>query len=138
MAGSRSGQRPALSTSAGPETVPWGKQDDGFYDHPKVRAMPRRVRNAACGLYWRAVSLSNRHLTDGHITDDDVRLIDGRPSEVDALVESGLWDRNGSGWLIHDFLDFNPSRAKVTEQRKVRAEAGRLGGMASGRSRGSR
>jgi hypothetical protein len=116
--------------------VSWGRQDDAFYDHRKVRAMPKRVRNAACGLYWRAVSLSNHQLSDGWLTPSDISLIDGSPSEVRALLAAGLWDRTRNGKVrIHDFLDFNKSKAQILEERAKRAEAGRLGGLASGRSR---
>ena len=113
----------------------WGRLDDSFYDHPKVRGIPRPVRNAACGLYWRAVSLSNRHLTDGRLTLQDVELIDGTMNEVAALVTARLWRKASNGYRIHDFLEFNKSKAEVLEDRQKRAEAGRLGGLAKARSK---
>ena len=47
--------------------MPWGRIDDTHYDHPKVMALPRAVRNAADGLYWRCISWSNAKLTDGYV-----------------------------------------------------------------------
>jgi ElaB/YqjD/DUF883 family membrane-anchored ribosome-binding protein len=118
--------------------VTWGRQDDSFYDHIKVRRMPKDIRNAACGLYWRAVSLCNRHLTDGWLTDEDIELVDGKVEEVEALVATHLFDRRARGLRIHDFLDFNKSRAQVLSERETKAQAGRLGGIASGKRRRSK
>lgn len=46
------------------------------------------------------------------------------------LVEAGLWEEaeDGSGWTVHDFLDFNPSRADAEALSRRRAAAGAIGG----------
>jgi len=51
------------------------------------------------------------------------------------LTDRGLWEETASGWLIHDFLDWNPSSAEVSAKRASRAEAGRRGGRRSGEER---
>jgi len=44
---------------------------------------------------------------------------------VGALVDAGLWEPVRGGWRIHDFLDYNPSHAKLVadrERARVRQE----------------
>lgn len=101
--------------------MPWGRIDDGFYDHPKLDALGRD-RLSAVGLHWLAVSWSNRWLTDGAITRERVAKLGGTPRLADALVSAGLWDRDGDDYRIHDFLDFNESKADVEAAREVERE----------------
>jgi hypothetical protein len=114
--------------------MPWGRCDDSFYDHPKVRRLVAEHRLAACGLYWRAISFCNRHLTDGRLAPEDVEFLDGTPVLVAELVRVGLWDERG-GLRVHDYLTFNKSKAQVLKERRAKAKAGQAGGVASGRSR---
>ena len=114
--------------------MPWGRCDDSFYDHPKVRRLSPAMRLAACGLYWRAISFCNRHLTDGRLGIEDVEFLDGTPDLAAELVRVGLWD-DRSGLRVHDYLTFNKSRAQVLKERRIKAKAGQAGGVASGRSR---
>lgn len=115
--------------------MPWGRCDDGFYDHQKVMDMPRSIRNAAAGLFWRGISRCNRQLSDGRLTVSDLEVIDAAPQEVDALVAVKLWHRSGKGFRIHDFAEFNETRAEVIAKREKKAAAGALGGLRSGESR---
>lgn len=116
--------------------MPWGKVDDNHYDHPKVLSIPRAIRNAADGLYWRAISRCNRTLSDGWLTDGDLDVIDSDPKLVEALVTAGLWERKADGRLrIHDYLAHNKSKSEVIKERRTKADAGRSGGLASGRAR---
>jgi len=41
---------------------------------------------------------------------------------VAELVEAGLWEAIEDGWQLHDFLDYQPSKAQVTADRKKTAE----------------
>lgn len=95
----------------------WAKFDDGFTDHPKV---------AAAGpwgelLAMRGVIYAAKHETDGFIPAGQLaRLGVGIPAvkkKAASLVEVGLWDEADGGWVIHDFLDYHPSRADKEEER---------------------
>jgi hypothetical protein len=61
----------------------------------------------------------------------------GTPELAAELVAAGLWRRTRQGYVFHDWLDWGSKRtaAEIRELRKVRAEAGRKGGEASGRKR---
>ena len=37
---------------------------------------------------------------------------------VPALVDRGLWEPVPGGWIIHDFLHYNPSHSKQNERRE--------------------
>jgi hypothetical protein len=115
--------------------APWGRLDDSLYDHPKVERLPARLRNSCVGLMFRAISWSNRHLTDGFVPTATLRKLDGRASEVDALVAVGLLDPADGGVTIHDFLDYSPSAADVKKKRAEMKELGKRGGQRSAEAR---
>ena len=105
----------------------WVKLDDSFADHPKVL----QAGLPAVGLYVIALAHSSRHLTDGHITDAFVDRSAGRQAGTlaQALVTAGLWTRNGDGWDIHDYLDFNPSRDTILQRRRQDSSRKRTGSV---------
>lgn len=109
----------------------WVKLDDHFVDHPKIVA----AGPMAGWLYVAGLCYANRLLTDGFIPEQQVtRLLptNGHGSSVKLackLCEVGLWSAvekgpNGeaSGFLIHDFLTYQPSRRKVLRDRKQTAK----------------
>lgn len=117
----------------------WAKLDDKFHAHPKVlRAM--HAEPAAVALHVLALSYSADYELDGGVPQHYVASVAGANAEhlAAVLVDAGLWRANGDGWEIHDFLDFNPSRAELQKRRQVRARAGRKGGRASGQTRRDR
>jgi len=97
--------------------VPWFKVDDSFHSHPKVIA----AGNEAAGLFIRCGSYAAQHLTDGFIR-RDVALLYGSDVLAATLVRTRLWHRARGGWTIHDYLDYNPSREAVENERKHAAE----------------
>lgn len=101
----------------------WFKVDDKFHSHPKTLM----AGNAAVGLFVRLGSWSGEHGTNGVIP-KAVALSFGGKREVQSLVSAGLLDPTDDGWVIHDFLDYNPSAEKVADVRSKRAAAGAQGG----------
>lgn len=103
----------------------WVRLDDGFLDHPKfLKAGPLAGYLAICAIAW-----SGRNLTDGHIPEEQLpRLINleglrVKPKDLaDKLVKIGLWDRTEEGWLVHDFHEYQSSRAEVEERREQTRE----------------
>ena len=118
----------------------WVKLDDQFPDHPKVvEAGP-----LAAWLHVCAIAYCNRQLTDGFIPESIAyRLADykgigietGGDGETYAvgddadcewmasiLCKVGLWKRVKGGFLIHDYLDYQPSKEQVLKEREKARE----------------
>lgn len=114
--------------------MPWLKQDDGMAEHPKTKRLVRKRRLlglAAFGLHDLAMLNSARYLLDGHVPSEFVEDWADRAGlrqkdvddMLDALLTSGQWLLHESdGWVIHDYLDHNPSRAEVEARRAKDAE----------------
>ena len=102
----------------------WVRIDDQFHGHPKVRAA-WEAEPAAVGLEVVALSHAAAYLTDGYVDEIFVRSwfrsSGRRRRAVNALVDTGLWIPNGSGWQIHDYLEYNDSRERVLEKRRIDA-----------------
>jgi hypothetical protein len=112
----------------------WFKVDDKLHDHRKARA----AGATAMGVWVLAGSWSADNLTDGFIPATILPRW-GRPRDATRLIEVGLWhadEQDGEqGWRFHEWLERQPSRAQKLEERAQKAEAGRIGGLRSGRSR---
>ena len=92
----------------------WAKLDDRFHAHPKVED----AGLAAIGLYAMSLSYAACYETDGMLPESWVRK-QRAPSAARKLVELGLWERAEDGYLIPDFLDYNPSKDEIAEQRRM-------------------
>ncbi|MCK9249991.1 MAG: hypothetical protein M0P31_13590 [Solirubrobacteraceae bacterium] len=121
----------------------WAKIDDQLHGDRKVRRL-WHTEPAALGLWTLALSHCANQETDGHI--DDLWVLERVPDDemrerlVTALVSVGLWDeRDGSdGWWIHDYLDYNPSRAELVAKRRADAERKAAGRAEQARRRAER
>lgn len=95
----------------------WVKLDDGFAEHPRVSGLS----DAAFRLHVASMCYAAHYLTDGRVP---AHRVHGKPLAplVAELVKAGLWTRNGTGYEIHDWRDYNPTREDVERQRKMRNE----------------
>lgn len=110
----------------------WVKVDDEFYVHPKVMRLETETSLACIGLHLFALCWSNQQLTDGFIPSGTVaRLAVGDATMlVDDLLHVGLWEKTEGGYQIHDYLDFQPSRAQYEAEIEAKRAGGKKG-MAS-------
>lgn len=95
----------------------WLKIDDRVRTHPKiVQAGP-----AAAWFWFCGICYCREHLTDGLILDAMLPTLApglaGWKKCATTLVATGLWHRVEAGYMVHDFLEWNPSRATVESQR---------------------
>ena len=97
--------------------MPWFRVEDSFHGHPKVTD----AGNAAVGLWVRCGTYSAQWLTDGFVT---IKIAKGYGNrrEVEQLLASRLWVPADDGYLMPDFLDYNPSAQQVKLERKRAAE----------------
>lgn len=112
----------------------WIKVDDGFWSDPDVL----EVGNEAAGTFVRMLSYCGRHLTDGHIPADVTRFISCRKTPVTKLEAVSFIAPNTAGFVIPDYLKFNPSREQVEDDRRKAAERMRGVRANNGRTRGER
>jgi len=139
--------------------MPWIRIDDHYDEHPKfARAGPLGVVMWLAGLAY-----CNRNLTDGFIpwnvarrlvsweflmTEGDRDLIwdvaigtgmHGQevdcPLVIELLLSAGLWTEEAGGYRVHDYSDFQPTKAQVVAERASKAAAGRAGGIAAAAAR---
>ena len=96
----------------------WVRLSDNFYRHPKfLRAGPRGGYLAICGIAY-----ANEYLTDGFIPEIALGALGATTRDIGAVVDSGLWTPADGGWAIHDFADYQASRAQVEAERKAARE----------------
>jgi len=101
--------------------MPYATFDDNFADHPKVAGLS----DTAFRLHVAGILYCNRYLTDGLIAADEVpRLVRRyKRTSLVELVERGIWTSVLDGaYAIHDYLDWNDSRAQVEKRRADAAE----------------
>lgn len=113
----------------------WVKLDDQFPEHPKVMA----VGPLGLALHVSGICYSSRQLTDGFIPASAVaRLTDIKGSVLKKttarVVAAGLWEESPGGFMVHDYLKYNPSRADVLAKR-ARDSARNRGGIATDSNR---
>lgn len=104
----------------------WAKFDDNYSDHPKVIA----VGPLGMALHVAATCYAAKYLTDGFIPKNVINrlisfdgiTIDGNvvsnASIVALLIENGLFDNAPGGYMVHDYLKYNPSKEDVLVARE--------------------
>jgi len=122
--------------------LPWVRFDDQFTINRKVA----RLSDAAYRLHSSAIFWCARNLTDGVVPEEDLEDVCARvrtPERfVTEIVGRGLWHPIGfecdsehcpahpdnavsngvTGWVIHDYLEYQPPKRKVQADRKANAE----------------
>src|SRR5215207_7543240 len=115
----------------------WARLDDRFYTHRKVRRALRRSRSAIA-LHVLGITYACDQLTDGFVDDDFVLETLPDPLEreeaLGVLIEAGLWVEAVDGFVIHDYLDYNPPASAVLERRRNDAERKARGRASSKRA----
>jgi hypothetical protein len=104
--------------------VTWAKLDDNFHSHPKVREAWYSCP-ASIGLHVLGITFAADHETDGVVPGWFVAGAFRRPKDLSAavttLLQQGMWEQQGEDFLIHDFLDFHPSKAALKKKRAADA-----------------
>lgn len=143
--------------------MPWVKLDDHFDENPKIlKVGPLGMALWVSGLAYcnrnltdgfipsaiavRMLSLEFSHpgdgqpmtiLVGGERADDDEQMgcVPSRFYIANMLVDAGLWDLAPGGYMVHDYQEFQPTRAQIEAERAEKQAAGRAGGQASAKAR---
>lgn len=124
----------------------WAKFDDEYDDNPKCRAAGKDGR----ALDQVGIRYCAKHRTNGLIPDHDLPLLAAKAEvvvkrTVNKLIAVDRWHGPGHDcekcasrvdcppghYIVHDYLDYNPTAVAAEAKRKARAEAGRKGGKKS-------
>jgi len=138
--------------------MPWIRIDDHFDEHPKLAA----AGPLAWAMWMAGLAYCNRNLTDGFIpwskapslvsweyldATGPTRIYVGTGAMVheegavtseyviELLIDVGLWDRVKTGYQVHDFDQYQPTKAVVLAERAKKVAAGQAGGLASAAAR---
>lgn len=121
----------------------WVKIDDGFYANPKNIAAGKDGRALAiAALCWASAAGTDGRIPVGYlpvlyaqaeVTDAaSVTLLGlgiwhapGAPCDSEYCARAGLAEMSDGSFLIHDYLERNPSAEEVAAARRQRSEAGR-------------
>jgi hypothetical protein len=113
----------------------WVRIDDQFADHPKLRA----VGAVGKAIQVSAFCFSNRFLTDGFLSFETANIIIRAETKErgwpEKMVKAGLWDEAEGGYLIHDYLDYNPTKEEVLARREQSKTAAKLAAKATNEKR---
>jgi hypothetical protein len=112
----------------------WLKLDDQIFYNRKVAQCDTETKM----LYIVGLTYCAHQLTDGFIPSSVLPLLAGMAGvdwqiakqNASNLLSKSLWVEAEGGWLVPDFLEYNPSREQVLHNQAIRAEAGSRGGKA--------
>lgn len=96
----------------------WFKVDDRFPTHRKVMGLPRGQRRvAAVGAWTLLGAWCAANGTEGHVSTALVEEF-GIPSRpISDLIGAGLLEHADGGYVLHDYLDYNPTAEQVAADR---------------------
>lgn len=109
----------------------WFKVDDSFYDHPKVKSLPRGpVRKGAVFLWTTAGSWCGRYLKDGQVPAHLVEEFGATRRDAEALIAAVLWHAPGHDcsycpevpaghYLFHQWDQYQPTRDQIEAEREA-------------------
>ena len=106
----------------------WVKLDDAMPDHLKIAPLS----DAAFRAYVTSICYAARALSDGFVPMKKAKEFAGRGRILQELAPL-LWEPVDGGFMIHDYLQYNPPREQVLAERE--AAKARMQGVRSARVR---
>jgi hypothetical protein len=96
--------------------VTWVKLSDDFASHPVVLGLS----DGAFRLYVAGLCYCARHLTDGVIPVAVVPTlgVERHRQATAELLRVGRWVADAGAYAVHDYLDYQESKAKVESRRE--------------------
>ena len=108
--------------------LPWVRLDSSIYAHDKIlRLLTHKDGARAAAVYMFGLAYAGDHATDGRIPDVVVPMIHGTARHADMLVAAGLWERNGSGFVIRNWADRQEVAAVTEAKHRAKISAGKKG-----------
>jgi hypothetical protein len=98
--------------------LPWVRLDATFPHNYKILQLVANHRHKAVNVYVFGLAYCGHQDTGGHIPAHVLRFIHGTSKDATDLVNAGLWECNGDGWIVHDWDLYNPSAGTSTAMRE--------------------
>jgi hypothetical protein len=120
--------------------MPWARFADDYLANPKLATLS----TAAIALDMASIIYSARDLRDGRLTVSDVQAVAALlhlrhwESAAAELVAQRRWTVIVSGWEIHDYLDYQPSRERVLTERAAARDRRKARNPESGQAHAER
>lgn len=93
----------------------WFRVDVAIARNSKVLALvSERDGYRAFAAYVFSIGYCKEQQTDGYIPRYALPHIHARVKDADLLVRHRLWKANGTGWVIPDFAEYQPSSGEET------------------------
>lgn len=97
--------------------VTWLRLDDEFVEHDKIEKLTDR----AFRLHVAALCHCARRSTDGFVSPKATKvllaLVSATKRHINELIRAELWRGHADGYVIKDYLDYNPDSATVKAQK---------------------
>ena len=87
----------------------WFKVDDRLWAHPKIVALPL----TALGLWVKAGSYCAAYETDGALDRHMIGTLGAQKRDSDRLVKAGLWSETETGYVFHDWDQYQPTKRQL-------------------------
>jgi hypothetical protein len=98
--------------------MPYALWSDDAHGNPKLLA----AGLPAMGLYAWSLSYCAHVLSDGYVPARALPALPGVQAAVKVLLKQGLFEPASQGYAIHDYLQYQKSRADVMAERAANAE----------------
>ncbi|WBL18491.1 hypothetical protein [Citricoccus sp. NR2] len=106
--------------------LPWVRLDSRLPSNPKVlELLSRTGGHKAAFAYICGLSYCGDKGTFGDIPSAALPFLHATKREANLLVKVGLWTATETGYKVHDWDDYQPSRQYVDRVKKQRSEAAR-------------
>ena len=117
----------------------WFRLEAGWFRHPKQRAAGKDGRELWLSMCNYAIEQEVDGIVPKSMLNVCAAEAEVKPAPtIQRLVEIGLIDDGGDNWIIHDWLDWQMSKAELDEMRIARSQAGRKGGLKSAQQRATK
>lgn len=109
----------------------WYRVDDNFPDHPKLESLESDpVTHAIAVAAWTLMGADcAKRRTDGRFTEARLRRVLPWPEKMIAKAQNallsegcGLWKRDGSALVFHDWEDYQPTKEELDADRRAATE----------------
>ena len=100
-------------------SLPWVRLEAGLAQNPKILDLIERKAHRAAFGYVLSIAYAATQDTDGYLPPGALPFLHLTRKDADTLVTVGLWQRDGNGWRIPDYLEYQPGKAYKDQHKRA-------------------